>query len=300
MPHPWTTTNEVRRMQCIEPTNPPTTISTDLRHKLTAPQVAPAASHGQTFPGDRASVGEARVWLDATLRALRVPAAMTDSATLVLSELVSNAITHTRSGQRGGEVSVETLVHHQGLRTELTVRVIDDGATTVPRPREVSPDAEHGRGLFLVQALTQAWGKLSDGRCGVWARWSWPTLTAHPTWALGWRLDVSDDGSAVVAHHPGEDLTLVGPDLPSLRERVRAVTDVRCLREYYRGWSLTYDTSQEGPTSFRAQRRERLCAPGRGQVDEFTASTVGELRGRLLGQVAADRNTDRARVRPIP
>ncbi len=263
------------------------------------PQKASAASCKQSLPGDRASVGEARVWLDATLQALRVPAAMIDSATLVLSELVTNAITHTRSGQQGGEVTVEALVHHQGARTELTVRVVDGGATTVPRPREVSPDAEHGRGLFLVQALAQAWGELSDGRCGVWARWSWPTLAARPVWALGWRLDVSDDGSAVVAHHPGEDLTLVGPDLLSLRERVRAVTDVRRLREYYRrGWSLTFDTSHEGPSWFRAQRRERLCAPGRGQVEEFTASTVGELRGRLLGQVAADRNADR--VRPIP
>lgn len=278
-------------MKCIEHDNPPTTASARIPLGPSTAQRSRAAA--RTFSGVLASVGQARAWLSAELRALRTPVAMIDSATLVISELVTNAITHTRSGQQGGEVTVEVLVHHQGAHTELTVRVVDGGATTVPRPRGAPPHAEHGRGLFLVQAITQAWGKLSDGRCGVWARWSWPTLTAHPTWALGWRLDVTPDGSAVVAHHPGEDLTLVGPDLSSLRERVRAVTDVRRLREFYRrGWSLTYDTSQEGPRWFKAQRREPLPRPGRGQVEELTASTVGELRGRLLGQVAADRNAE--------
>ncbi|WP_159945457.1 MULTISPECIES: ATP-binding protein [unclassified Nocardiopsis] len=243
-------------------------------------------------------MGDARAWLNATLRALRVPISVLDSATLVLSELVTNAITHTSSGQPGGEVRVKALVHHQGPRTELTVRVVDGGAATVSRPREASPDAEHGRGLFLVQAFTHAWGALSCGRCGVWAYWSWPTLAAHPTWARGWQLDVTHDGTEVLAHHSAEGVTLVGPDLLSLRERVRAVNAVQHLREYYRSWSLAYDTSPQGPIWFTARRRKPLPAPARGQVAEFTATTVGELRGRLLGQVAADRNADR--VRPSP
>jgi anti-sigma regulatory factor (Ser/Thr protein kinase) len=298
--------------QCTEPTNPLITATSDRgpsgsrpdstrgHQQFTAPQTAPTASHEQSFAGVPGSVGDARAWLEATLQALRVPAAILDSAVLVLSELVTNAVTHTISGRPGGEVTVEALVHHQGPCTELTLRVVDGGAATVPRPRQASPDSEHGRGLSLVEAFTQAWGELTDGRCGVWAHCSWTTLAVHPTWARGWELEVTPDGSGVRAHHTCEDITLVGPDLPSLRERVKAVNDVQHLRDYYRSWTVSYDTSPDGPSWFKAQRREPLCEPARGQVDELTASTAGELRGRLLGQVAADRNADRGRPLPCP
>ena len=80
---------------------------------------------------------------------------------LVVSELVSNAVNHA-----GATVSVGISVNRESL-----VRVeVGDGRTWPPRPRKAEPDAIGGRGLLLVEALSDRWGveTRSDGKV-VWA-----------------------------------------------------------------------------------------------------------------------------------
>lgn len=74
---------------------------------------------------------------------------------LVLTELMSNAVIHTRSSEPGGLVAVEVAEIGEGL---VRVVVTDAGARTVPRPRRSEDDEDHGRGLCLVEAMSARWG----------------------------------------------------------------------------------------------------------------------------------------------
>jgi anti-sigma regulatory factor (Ser/Thr protein kinase) len=69
-----------------------------------------------------------------------------ETATLLVSELASNAVLHARSPFL---VSVRQHEH------ALTVAVVD-GSETRPEPREITPT--RGRGLRLVETLANDWG----------------------------------------------------------------------------------------------------------------------------------------------
>ncbi len=68
---------------------------------------------------------------------------------LVISELVTNASVH---GQ--GKILLRLQLDGQTIRGE----VIDDGAGFEHEVRERGPEDIGGRGLFLVDALTNRWG----------------------------------------------------------------------------------------------------------------------------------------------
>jgi len=86
-----------------------------------------------------------------------------DTAALCVSELVTNALVHSRSGLPGGAVTVcfEALPGCGGLR----IGVRDDG-TRVPAaacPGIGLPGAaESGYGLGIVAAVAAAWGVSTD------------------------------------------------------------------------------------------------------------------------------------------
>jgi hypothetical protein len=79
-----------------------------------------------------------------------------DSAALVVSELVTNAIVHTAS---------ENVVCELRDDAELVrIAVRDEGcAPGEPHPSPRRPEEEHGRGLLLVEALCRAWGAQETG-----------------------------------------------------------------------------------------------------------------------------------------
>ena len=114
------------------------------------------------LPGTSASVAHARAWLTTWLDALNTPADMAADATLVLSELASNASTHTRSC--GPRSSYHISLHH-GPNT-LLVTVSDAGGPSEPRPRTADdlpdPLAESGRGLILVSLHSARWWVTGD------------------------------------------------------------------------------------------------------------------------------------------
>jgi hypothetical protein len=79
-----------------------------------------------------------------------------DTAVLVVSELVTNAIVHTAS-------SIVVCELHDGDDL-VRIAVGDEGcAPGEPQPSPQRAEEEHGRGLLLVDALCHAWGAHEHG-----------------------------------------------------------------------------------------------------------------------------------------
>jgi serine/threonine-protein kinase RsbW len=109
-----------------------------------------------TVPGRPDQVAAARAFVTRTLGRHRI-GADTDAAALLTSEIVTNAIQHTRSGGDGGTVTVVML----GAPDGVLVQVMDDGSPGTPVVKGDLYAAE-GHGLFLVQHLAAQWGYLRD------------------------------------------------------------------------------------------------------------------------------------------
>jgi anti-sigma regulatory factor (Ser/Thr protein kinase) len=109
-----------------------------------------------TIPGRPEQVAAARAFVSRTLSVHRV-VADADAATLLTSEIVTNAVQHTKSGVDGGTVTIVIIRVPHGLLVE----VIDGGSAGSP---VVKGDlyAADGHGLFLVQHLAAQWGYLRD------------------------------------------------------------------------------------------------------------------------------------------
>lgn len=114
-----------------------------------------------SYPGVLESAGRAR----RRIRALLADHPDLDTAVLLTSELIANAVEHSRSRLPGGRVTVRVLIYDDGTRVE----VIDDGPlNSEPRLCDADDDAETGRGLMLVQA-SAPWGvENRDGHTAVW------------------------------------------------------------------------------------------------------------------------------------
>jgi Histidine kinase-like ATPase domain len=108
------------------------------------------------FGGTPGEVSRARAFA----RQILGPAAALDDALLLLTELCTNAVAHTASGDNGTfEV---TICQGPGM---LRVEVCDGGANQVPAPMRSDPAAGAGRGLVLVDVLAKRWG-FCGGRKG--------------------------------------------------------------------------------------------------------------------------------------
>ncbi|WP_217245173.1 ATP-binding protein [Streptomyces sp. AC602_WCS936] len=131
-----------------------------------------------------------------------------DTAALVVSELVTNAIVHTASRHIVCEL-------HDGADL-VRIAVRDEGcAPGQPHPQAGrQPEDEHGRGLLLVDALCDAWGAHEHGPgLLVWAelprKADGPRDPAEPHNDLGWGArpkpgpadGTGDDGEAEGRHH---------------------------------------------------------------------------------------------------
>ncbi|GGW49444.1 ATPase [Streptomyces griseoloalbus] len=95
-----------------------------------------------------------------------------DDATLVMTELAANAVTHT-APRYAGAPDVRLGFRLGPAHLLLTVSDPDDHAPVLA-PGAVSDLEEHGRGLCIVDALSEAWGWTPTPPAGktVWARLS--------------------------------------------------------------------------------------------------------------------------------
>lgn len=117
-----------------------------------------------TFDGNTEDVARARRFVQQTLR--HHPGC--ETAVLLTSEFVTNGIVHG-----SGSITVVVLESEWGVRVEVT----DAGSGTLPRIRESGPDAESGRGLFLVDCLASRW----DHACTGAGLTAWFELDNDPT-----------------------------------------------------------------------------------------------------------------------
>ncbi|GAA4083039.1 ATP-binding protein [Actinomadura miaoliensis] len=121
------------------------------------------------------SVTCARRWLRGWLEAIGASIDL-GVAELLLSELFTNAVQHSRARAAGNETATDPCARIRMTtrwdRGSLRVEVSDPGGDTVPAPAAPSPDTEHGRGLLIVQALSDDWGTRDrcDGGRTVWFR----------------------------------------------------------------------------------------------------------------------------------
>jgi anti-sigma regulatory factor (Ser/Thr protein kinase) len=119
-----------------------------------------------TLPGRPEYVREARRLV---ARAIGAGHPRADTAILLTSELVTNAITHSRSRLPDGTIDVIAATGFHGL----VIAVTDDGSDSRVPVISNSPGAESGNGLLLVETLADAWGyRHGLGRTMVWFRLS--------------------------------------------------------------------------------------------------------------------------------
>ncbi|WP_432136425.1 MULTISPECIES: SpoIIE family protein phosphatase [unclassified Streptomyces] len=107
------------------------------------------------------AAGHARRFTRRALRAWGVPRDAMDVPLLVVSELVTNALVHT-----DGRVRLDlTLINHR-----LRVVVTDASPRTPVKPTSLGWEATGGRGILLVEAMSEAWGTLPvSGGKQVWS-----------------------------------------------------------------------------------------------------------------------------------
>lgn len=109
----------------------------------------------QPFSPEASSAVRARAFVNACLADQGV---ISPDCELVVSELMANVVQHART-----PVTVRLVV-------DTTLRVeVHDGNSIVPAMAEAAGDVESGRGLFIIEALSSAWGisPTTDGKC-VW------------------------------------------------------------------------------------------------------------------------------------
>ena len=104
-----------------------------------------------TLPGTAYSVQMARFYVRAALSYHDLGDFGTD-AEAVTSELVTNAITHADAPSIGVE-----LIRMGGSRALAVGVAVSDSSPLPPVLRDPEHDAEHGRGLQLVAALSADW-----------------------------------------------------------------------------------------------------------------------------------------------
>lgn len=117
------------------------------------------------FAGSPYSVAEARAFVTACLRSnpyTFVPDEVVERAELITSELATNALRHTRSGDPGGSYEVHVAVEHSEIRVEIHTRE-PRLPHTVPHvvSRANDPTRITGRGLYLVDLLATRWDSLA-------------------------------------------------------------------------------------------------------------------------------------------
>ena len=112
----------------------------------------------QTFPSAPVSAGQARAFVSSVLAAAGLEH-LAYTATLLVSELVANAILHS-----GTPLEVVVRCGDDRVRIE-----VHDGNPQLPVRKHYSTMSGTGRGLMLVERMAAAWG--SDRTPGGKAVW---------------------------------------------------------------------------------------------------------------------------------
>ena len=140
----------------------------------------------RTFPAIPQSVHAARRF--ATDALVGSPASMLEAVELMVSELATNCIRHERTSFH------LTIL---GSTREIRVEVTDSGSGT-PTMRSPGPDEPSGRGLQIVDMLSDSWGVEPEHPSGktVWFTMPAAATIASGSEEIGSRRRIRDDAPA--------------------------------------------------------------------------------------------------------
>jgi anti-sigma regulatory factor (Ser/Thr protein kinase) len=124
----------------------------------TAPLEPPEVKFTRRFVANAEAVGDARTWV-AQLAAATGHAAESDTLQLLVTELATNAVRHAH----GDEFCIEFDANSRVLIA------VCDPSTAAPVVCHANLDDTGGRGLAIVEALSDRWGAhlQANGKC-VW------------------------------------------------------------------------------------------------------------------------------------
>ncbi|MCW2818688.1 MAG: ATP-binding protein [Marmoricola sp.] len=227
------------------------------------------------LPASPPSVKLARSWVSRVLTEIG-RGDLVDSAALGVSELVTNALIHSRPPL---SVRIRGTVDHPRIEVVDSSPVPPQRAPVVPQPEDVDDDnvTTFGRGLDLVAMMSSRWGSdlAHDGRSkSVWFE---PTDGAHGTRA---------DGGEVFDFDPDfDDGPPVDEDrlpLRLLNVPARVFAEMRRyhfeVRRELRLLAMTapedYPLAVEITNTFRQSDRERRAAAGISRLDKAISDEV--------------------------
>lgn len=122
-------------------------LAADQPCKAGAPAAVPLRTYDRPLAPDAASAGEARSAVRRELCAWGAPE-LVDDCSLIVTELVTNAVRHGGSG-----------IHFRlGTNGSWVYGEVFDAGDHMPRLCRPDPDAPGGRGLFIVDRLADEWG----------------------------------------------------------------------------------------------------------------------------------------------
>ncbi|WP_326740661.1 ATP-binding protein [Streptomyces sp. NBC_01022] len=112
------------------------------------------------------SVGSARALVSSVLAAWGLEDYLADCAEIIISELLTNVVDHT-------ETDLSTIFIER--KSSIGVRIaVSDQSHAVPCVKSATGDAESGRGLRLVDALSRVWGYDTHS----WGKVTWAEIEA--------------------------------------------------------------------------------------------------------------------------
>jgi anti-sigma regulatory factor (Ser/Thr protein kinase) len=117
------------------------------------PCPGPMRKSARVFDGREDQVAEARRFVRDAIGDLPVR----DEAVLLVSELSTNALMHTASGN-GGKFEVTVGLRRRSVRVEVS----DGSANATPAAQRPDVLSEDGRGLSLVEVVADRWGCEGD------------------------------------------------------------------------------------------------------------------------------------------
>jgi len=134
-----------------------------VRPKQAAPTAPLGIAETVELPADARSAGRARAFVAHFCAAAGLSGETRRTSSLLVSELVTNALVHGRSG-----ATVEICLHAGWV---LRVAVTDDDPALLPEvDARLRTSAEDGRGLLIVSLLAARWGvrPVDGGGKTVW------------------------------------------------------------------------------------------------------------------------------------
>jgi anti-sigma regulatory factor (Ser/Thr protein kinase) len=139
--------------------------------------------------------GCARAWTAAILREWRL-SGLADTAELIVSELVTNSVHACR---RLALSAIRLILVSDQRRLAILVR---DAASVTPAPRHPGADDESGRGLLLVESMSDqfGWYPCGDGGSG---KVVWSAISALLSGVEGARSPAADGTKAGITRKPG-------------------------------------------------------------------------------------------------